>query len=135
MAPFPGGLVQNLFGRSGSAYSFLSSFWGIYWRYSFKACNTLATHLIDVPEPLADVLKALGVADVVDEHDAHGSSVVGGGDGVEPLLTCRVPKHTYTHNYTTNHAITDWTILELAITRIFTLFFLGHNATVILICN
>lgn len=49
------------------------------------------THLVDVPEPLADVLEALGVGDVVHQHDAHGPSVVGGGDGVEPLLPRRVP--------------------------------------------
>lgn len=49
------------------------------------------THLIDVPEPFADVLKALGVGDVVHQHDAHGPSVVGGGDGVEALLPRRVP--------------------------------------------
>lgn len=49
------------------------------------------THLIDVPEPLADVLEALGVGDVVHQHDAHGPSVVGGGDGVEALLPRRVP--------------------------------------------
>lgn len=51
----------------------------------------MGAHLVDVSQPLADVLKALGVADVVHQHDAHGASVVGGGDGMEPLLTGRVP--------------------------------------------
>ena len=40
--------------------------------------------LVDVPEPLGDVVEGLGVGDVVDQHDAHGPAVVGGGDGVEP---------------------------------------------------
>lgn len=53
--------------------------------------RSVSTHLVDVPQPLADVLKALGVADVVHQHNAHGASVVGGGDGMEPLLTRRVP--------------------------------------------
>lgn len=51
-------------------------------------------YLINVAKPFADVFEALGVGDVIDQHDAHGSSVVGGGDGVEPFLTCCVPKHT-----------------------------------------
>lgn len=50
-----------------------------------------ASYLINVPEPLADVLKALGVGDVVHEHDSHGTPVVGCGDGVEPLLSCSIP--------------------------------------------
>lgn len=48
-------------------------------------------HLINVAQPFADVFEALGVGDVIDQHDAHGSSVVGGGDGVEPFLPCCVP--------------------------------------------
>ena len=56
-------------------------------------------YLVDVAQPFADVFEALGVGDVVDQHDAHGSSVVGGGDGVEPLLARCVPTHTHTHLY------------------------------------
>ena len=47
--------------------------------------------LLDVPDPVLDVVKALLVGDVVDEHDAHGAAVVGRGDGAEPLLPRRVP--------------------------------------------
>lgn len=50
-----------------------------------------ASHLINVAQPFADVLEALGVGDVIDQHDAHGSSVVGGGNGVEPFLARCVP--------------------------------------------
>ena len=49
-------------------------------------------HLIYIPQPLGNVFKGLGICDVVDEHDAHGSTVVGGGDGVEALLTSSVPE-------------------------------------------
>ena len=49
-------------------------------------------HLIYIPQPLGNVFKSLGICDVVDEHDAHGSTVVGGGDGVEALLTSSVPE-------------------------------------------
>ena len=57
-------------------------------------------YLINVAQPFADVFKALGVGDVVDQHDAHSSSVVGGGDGVEPFLARCVPTHTHTHTHT-----------------------------------
>lgn len=60
-----------------------------------RAC-VRALYLINVAQPFADVFKALGVGDVVDQHDAHGSSVVGGGDGVEPFLARCVPAHTHT---------------------------------------
>lgn len=53
-------------------------------------------YLVNIAQPFTDVLKALGVGDVIDQHDAHGSSVVGGGDGVEPLLARRVPAETHT---------------------------------------
>ena len=47
--------------------------------------------LVNVPQPLGNVIKGLGIGDVVDEHDTHGATVVAGGDGVEPLLPSRVP--------------------------------------------
>ena len=47
--------------------------------------------LLDVADPVLDVVEALLVGDVVDEHDAHGPAVVGRGDGAEPLLAGRVP--------------------------------------------
>lgn len=62
-------------------------------------------YLVNIAQPFADVLKALGVGDVIDQHDAHGSSVVGGGDGVEPFLARCVPAETQT--VTASHTHTD----------------------------
>ena len=53
--------------------------------------SSSGTHLVDVPQPLGDVVECFGVGDVVDEHDAHSSAVVGRRDGVEPLLPRCVP--------------------------------------------
>jgi len=36
-------------------------------------------------------VEALLIGNIVDKQDAHGSSVVGGGDGSESLLTSGVP--------------------------------------------
>jgi len=47
--------------------------------------------LVNVPQPLSDIIKGLGVGNVVDQHDTHGTTVVTSGDGVEPLLTRGVP--------------------------------------------
>ena len=47
--------------------------------------------LLNVPDPVLDVVEALLVGDVVDEHDAHRPAVVGRGDGAEPLLPGSVP--------------------------------------------
>lgn len=47
--------------------------------------------LLDVSDPVLNVLERLLVGHVVHEHDAHGAAVVGGGDRSEPLLTGRVP--------------------------------------------
>lgn len=57
----------------------------------------MCVYLIDIAQPFADVFKALGIGDIVDQHDTHGSSVVGGGDGVEPFLACCVPSQTHVH--------------------------------------
>lgn len=57
----------------------------------------VCVYLIDIAQPFADVFKALGIGDIVDQHDTHGSSVVGGGDGVEPFLACCVPSETHVH--------------------------------------
>lgn len=62
-----------------------------------------AFYLINVAKPFADVFEALGVGDVVDQHDAHCSSVVGGGDGVEPFLARCVPTHTHTQTFVCIH--------------------------------
>ena len=47
--------------------------------------------LLDVSDPVLDVVKTLLVGNIVDQHDAHGPAVVGRGDGSEPLLPCCVP--------------------------------------------
>ena len=47
--------------------------------------------LLNVPDPVFDVLKGLVVRDVVHQHDPHRAPVVGRRDRPEPLLTCRVP--------------------------------------------
>lgn len=54
-------------------------------------------YLINVAQPFTDVFEALGVGDVIDQHDTHGSSVVGGGDSVEPFLACCVPTDRNMH--------------------------------------
>lgn len=40
--------------------------------------------------PVLDSIEGLLVGDVIHEDKAHGSSVVGRGDGAVTLLTCRV---------------------------------------------
>ena len=47
--------------------------------------------LFNIPDPVLDVVEALLVGDVVDEHDAHRPAVVGRSDGAEPLLPGGVP--------------------------------------------
>ena len=47
--------------------------------------------LLDIPDPVLDVVETLLVGNIVDQHDAHGPTVIGRGDGAEPLLTSRVP--------------------------------------------
>lgn len=80
-------------------------------------------YLFDVADPVPDVVEGLLVGDVVDQHDPlqtgsdistqhsdegshdeargggayHGSSVIGCGDGPEPLLTCCVPETQRSH--------------------------------------
>ena len=47
--------------------------------------------LFDIPDPVLDVIEALLIGDVVDQHDAHRAPVVGRGDRAEPLLARGVP--------------------------------------------
>jgi len=47
--------------------------------------------LIYVPQPFGNVVKRLGICDVIHQHDAHCPPVVASGDGVESLLASRVP--------------------------------------------
>ena len=42
--------------------------------------------LLDVPEPVGDILEGVFLRDVEDEQDAHGVPVVSCGDGSESLL-------------------------------------------------
>ena len=49
------------------------------------------THIIDISEPFCDVVETPGVGDVIHQHDAHGSAIVGRCDGVKPLLAGCVP--------------------------------------------
>ena len=53
--------------------------------------HVCARVLLDIPDPVLDVVEALLVGDVVDEHDAHRPAIVGSGDGAEPLLPGSVP--------------------------------------------
>jgi hypothetical protein len=47
--------------------------------------------LIDLSHPIADVVERVLVGHVVDEQNAHGSSVVGCGNRAESLLSGRIP--------------------------------------------
>ena len=47
--------------------------------------------LLNVSDPILDVVETLLVSDVVHQHDAHCAPVVGCGDGPESLLPRRVP--------------------------------------------
>ncbi len=42
----------------------------------FWLCNLDATDLLDIPDPRLDVLKRLFVGDVIDQENAHGTTVV-----------------------------------------------------------
>ena len=53
--------------------------------------HALPSMQVDLCNPIVDSLKRLAIGDVVDEHDAHGTAVVGRRDGAEPLLARRVP--------------------------------------------
>lgn len=46
--------------------------------------------LVNIPQPFDDILEALLVRNVVDQHNAHGSSVVRRGDRVEALQGYRM---------------------------------------------
>ena len=46
---------------------------------------------LDVSDPVLDIVEGFFIGDIVDQHDAHGPTVIGRGDGAEPLLSRRVP--------------------------------------------
>lgn len=62
--------------------------------------DVLVGVLVDVPQPFDDVLEALFVRYVVDEHDAHGAAIVRRGDCVETLLACPTMGYTNTNSHT-----------------------------------
>ena len=51
----------------------------------------LSRHFSLYLQPLFDIVEGLLVGHVVHDNDAVGASVVGGGDGPEPLLPSRIP--------------------------------------------
>jgi hypothetical protein len=53
--------------------------------------DVVGRELVDLLQPVADVVERLLVRDVVDDDDAVRAAVVGGGDGAEALLAGRVP--------------------------------------------
>ena len=53
--------------------------------------DAFAGMLLDVGVPRSYVFKRLLVGNIEHEQDAHRTTVVGGGDGAETLLTRRVP--------------------------------------------
>lgn len=53
--------------------------------------DTLSGVSVDLLQPLLHVVERIHVGDIVDDADAVGTSVVGGGDGSETLLSCGVP--------------------------------------------
>lgn len=48
--------------------------------------------LLDVPEPISNVLERVFFGDIEHQQDAHGVPVVRGGDSPEPLLARGVKK-------------------------------------------
>ena len=53
--------------------------------------DVLIAVLVDLSEPVLDVLEGLAISDVVNKDDAMRSLVVGGSDGLEALLAGSVP--------------------------------------------
>lgn len=48
--------------------------------------------LLDIPDPVLDVFKGLLLGYVIDQHDAHGASVIGRCDCSKTLLAGSVPE-------------------------------------------
>lgn len=69
-----------------------------YHHHSKNDCSwTKKTHLIDVAQPFGNIIKAFRVGDIVDEHYSHCTTVIAGGDCVEPFLAGSVPEHQQTN--------------------------------------
>merc|ERR1719229_1077660 len=59
--------------------------------YDITNANIFVGVLIYVSEPLGNIIEALGIGDVIHQHNTHGTPVVRGSDCVEPLLASSVP--------------------------------------------
>lgn len=53
--------------------------------------NILIAELVDLGQPVLDILEGLTVCDIIDEDDSVGTLVVWGGDGLKSLLSCSIP--------------------------------------------
>ena len=53
--------------------------------------NILISVLVDLSQPVLNVLEGLSVGDIVDEDDSVSTLVVRGSDGLEVFLSCGVP--------------------------------------------
>ena len=53
--------------------------------------NIFVAVFVDLSEPVLNVLEGLSISDIINKDDAMSSFVVGGSDGLEPLLPCSVP--------------------------------------------
>lgn len=49
------------------------------------------TYLLDVPQPIGQIIERLQICDVVHQQDAHRSPIVGSSQRPEPLLAGSVP--------------------------------------------
>ena len=47
--------------------------------------------LLNVPDPVFDVIETLLVGDIINQHDSHGPPVVSCGYGAKSFLSCCVP--------------------------------------------
>lgn len=52
-------------------------------------------YFIDISQPFGDIVEALGVSDVIDQHNTHRSPVITGGYCVKPIRQ----KQTYDQSY------------------------------------
>lgn len=63
----------------------------------------LEAYLLNVSQPFADILKAFSIGNVIDQQDAHGSSVVRGCNGVKTLLSCCIPEKRISEGENSHH--------------------------------
>jgi len=48
-------------------------------------------YFIDIPEPFGDIIVALRISNIIDQHYTHRSPIIAGCYRVKPLLTRSVP--------------------------------------------